>query len=581
MMAHIWTANYLPVFPFTPATFSVGALFPAILYMFRWGNRRGRGRFGRTFAAGQNGKPSISSVATLLSTDHHFSGFDNEIGRAILGDLLLAYVLENKRREEGQNTQVQRIFPTHYFASWIDLPESVAHLRGVPEMIVALLVNQPEGQHVESRQGRTPYPIGCRIEENEILRLFAPGTTVEGDFGTSLTSDRFDESASVALDQLVTIRLAQTCASAPEKARGKGEPGVIPNQKPIATRATQIFYDDLAIFSRTYASIPRLSLLPMLETCIALNLANIFLSTMHMLENWTNKGYLQKKDEQRPWPLFVDCSLSMDHQLRRLAEQSWENCRRRIPSLALTLMYLRLLDYQVRYDSDVGPADLPSRTPDATSWLNLLGDISHGSHEESKQTERFFRRKARELADALDEGDPGNAAVEILRNEQVGRNAGWRLAEALMLLMGAGNTTKSLYLFLNSCLMTEEPNGLARRRRIRLRNMTSGQKTGDATSTVLTNTALEFLTHRHLRRAGKGHKYEPLSLPALIETLRHKYGLYIDQAPPDLFVPNELLIRNRRILERRLRDLGLLMGVNDAERMKRIRPRFAAVNEAD
>lgn len=581
MMAHIWTANYLPVFPFTPAAFSVGALFPAILYMFRWGNRRGRGRFSRTFAAGDNGKPTIASVAARLSADHQFAGLDNEVGKAILGDLLLAYVLENKRREEGRNLQVQRIFPTHYFASWIDLPESVAHLRGVPEMIVALLVNQTDGENVEPRQGRTQYPIGCRIEENEILRLFAPGTYVEGDFRTSLTSDRFDESSSVALDQLVTIRVAQKCGSAPEKARGKGEPGVIPNQKAIATRATQVFYDDLTIFSRTYASIPRLSLLPMLETCIALNLANIFLSTMGMLETWVSKGCVPTAEQQKPWPIFVDCSLSTDHQLRRLAEQSWENCRRRIPFLALTLVYLRLLDYQVRFDSDVSVADLPPRTPDATSWLNLLGDISQGSHEESKQTERYFRRKGRELADALNEGDPGNAAIEILRNEQVGRSAGWRLAEALMLLMGTGSTTKPLYLFLNSCLMTEEPNGLARRRRIRLRNVASGQKTGDATSTVLTNTALEFLTHRHLRRAGKGHKYEPLSLPALIETLRDRYGLYIDQAPPDLFVSNDLLSRNRRILERRLRDLGLLMGVNDAERMKRIRPRFAAVNEAE
>jgi len=37
---------------------------------------------------------------------------------------------------------VQRVLPTHYFSSWIDLPESVAHLRFVPEMLVALLVDQ-------------------------------------------------------------------------------------------------------------------------------------------------------------------------------------------------------------------------------------------------------------------------------------------------------------------------------------------------------------------------------------------------------------------------------------------------------
>jgi hypothetical protein len=33
------------------------------------------------------------------------------------------------------------------------------------------------------------------------------------------------------------------------------------------------------------------------------------------------------------------------------------------------------------------------------------------------------------------------------------------------------------------------------------------------------------------------------------------------------------------MLERRLRDLGLLMGVNDAEAMKRLRPRFELAME--
>ena len=39
-------------------------------------------------------------------------------------------------------------------------------------------------------------------------------------------------------------------------------------------------------------------------------------------------------------------------------------------------------------------------------------------------------------------------------------------------------------------------------------------------------------------------------------------------------ISNALLQRNRSVLERRLRDLGLLIGVNDAEAMKRLQPRF-------
>jgi len=127
--------------------------------------------------------------------------------------------------------------------------------------------------------------------------------------------------------------------------------------------------------------------------------------------------------------------------------------------------------------------------------------------------------------------------------------------------------------------MLDEPNGIGRRRRVRLRVETTGRKTADVVSVILSNTALEFLVHRHLRSHGKGCKPKELSLPRFIDLLRDRYGFYIDQAPQDLPVPGELLARNRHILERRLRDLGLLVGVNDAEKMKRLRQRFSAVSD--
>jgi hypothetical protein len=273
MAAYVWRGNYERVFPFTPQDYSVGALMPAVLYMLRWGHRRGVGRFEKTFSTTLSERPIVENVATRLAESPQFEGFDTEIAKAILGDLLLAHVLENKRREGGRDKQVQRIFPAHYFTSWIDLPKSVANLRGVPEMIVALLADQPDGKVVEPGRQGSRYPVGCRIEENDLLRLFAQGTEVAGDYRTSLTSDRFDEKALVGIDQLVTIRLAQACGSAPEKAKGKSEPGAISNQRPIATRAARIFQEDLSVFLRAYGpTIPRLSLLPMLETCIAINL---------------------------------------------------------------------------------------------------------------------------------------------------------------------------------------------------------------------------------------------------------------------------------------------------------------------
>jgi hypothetical protein len=49
----------------------------------------------------------------------------------------------------------------------------------------------------------------------------------------------------------------------------------------------------------------------------------------------------------------------------------------------------------------------------------------------------------------------------------------------------------------------------------------------------------------------------------------------VDRGVPGHPISQELLLRNKTWLERRLRDLGLLIGVNDAESMKQLKPRYA------
>ena len=66
------------------------------------------------------------------------------------------------------------------------------------------------------------------------------------------------------------------------------------------------------------------------------------------------------------------------------------------------------------------------------------------------------------------------------------------------------------------------------------------------------------------------------NIVSFLAFLREDYGFHVDTEPPGVTISNEILGRNRAALERRLRDLGLLIGVNDAERMKRLTPRFEA-----
>ena len=102
-------------------------------------------------------------------------------------------------------------------------------------------------------------------------------------------------------------------------------------------------------------------------------------------------------------------------------------------------------------------------------------------------------------------------------------------------------------------------------------------------SVVLSNTLLDYLVHRHLQKSAKGGKTQerPLSFNQFLDVLESRHGLFIQHAPPGISISSEQLLKNRQILERRLRDLGLLVGVNDAESMKRLKRRFRNTEKDD
>jgi hypothetical protein len=132
MTREIWTGNYEKALPISVQLFDLSAVLPAVFYMFRFGYRRGRGKFLESFGANSGtGKErrqaaTVQRVAGKLAGSNKFSGFNGGTEEAILGDLLLCFCLENAKHALGRNEQVQRVAPAHYMASWVDLPDSVA-----------------------------------------------------------------------------------------------------------------------------------------------------------------------------------------------------------------------------------------------------------------------------------------------------------------------------------------------------------------------------------------------------------------------------------------------------------------------
>ncbi len=577
MTRAIWTGNYEKVLPISVQDFDLSAVLPAVFYMFRFGHRRGQGKFLETFvpepgpASKRRRQATVACVAETLAHSDTFEGFDGPVGQAILADLLLAFCLENRDRAKGRTEQVQRVAPAHYLASWVDLPHAVANLRYVPEMLVALLADQ-KGRTVDQspEDERTWFAVGRGFERNVLLRAFAAGMRQEGPLADR-RGDRFDEDTSVGLDQLLMVRLAQQIGEAPDKVRG-GETEKISNQRPIAERAAQHFSEDIRRFLRGYAAvIPRHALVELLESCIAVGLTAIVTSVIEVLFHWVQEGKVPSRCDQRPTELFVDCSNGVNRELRARAEQCLDDFFRRVEKVPVILMALRLLDQGAQTDRRLR-RDTPPDAPYATAWLNLLGDLLFERRPEARGVLDDLERKAYQLAERLKEDHP--EAAEMLANEQAQPNPVWRLAETLTYLQGR-NSRQLVVKLIHSSLLIDRPNGLAFRRRAS-RQLVAGEgaKTRDARSLVFTDAVLDYLVHLHVLPDGDTSGYRPLALIDFLETLAERYGFCVDVAPKGMSISSETLRANRDALERRLRDLGLLIGVNDAEAMKRLRPRF-------
>lgn len=247
-----------------------------------------------------------------------------------------------------------------------------------------------------------------------------------------------------------------------------------------------------------------------------------------------------------------------------------DDLTRRMERLPETLMVLRLLDYHAKHDRKISSSP---KKPIATDWVNLLGDLLHQRQERQPQAPLIhysIDQDTSKLAEELNADYPEVASA--LRNAEIQPNAAWRLAHGLTRLMGPALVQRHFSSFIDSTLMTDRPNGIAVKRKTS-RGAQSGRRR-DVRSLALTDPALEYLVHVHLLPNGNKAGVRTLSFREFVNTLRERYGFYVDVIPPGMSVSNELLLTNRAALERRLRDLGLLAGVNDAETMKRLRPRF-------
>jgi hypothetical protein len=566
----LWTANVLQIYPATLQHFSVGSVLPAVFYMFRSGFRRGKGRFQEEFGLLKQRATVFNVSAKLTQNSPHFTGFDSDLAKDLLGDLLLCDALENKKHAEGHKEDILRAFPVHFFSSWLDLPSGVGDLRFIPEMLVSLLANQGTGMTVTASD-TAPFCVANDPQKNVLLRIFGRGVRYANNAGVlrGADSDALLPDTELSVEEWLMVRLGQACGEAPEKLRqtrdGKPE---IQNLRPIADDAAEIFREDLAGFLSAFGEvIPRRALTPMVETLIGLGVFHSFLASLRVAVQWEQTGRIPGAGNQGPLPLFTDASSGTDAALRELSEQSAFEMVRFVDEATVALAVVRVMDAAGRDSSELA-SHLPTG-PRRDGWLNVLGDVRFNRHDESPYVRRDLDRKCNQLASRLESEGVAGEAVAILRGAVAKSDPARSLAEALCAMMGDKKHKTKYLMFLDSAAMANEPAGLFRKRSVQRTFVSGKRKRFDARSTCLSDTFLETLVHTHF--AARGGR---LSFGEFLAVLRERYGFWIDEAPPGLNAARADLLRNREILERRLRDLGLLIGVNDAPSMKRLRSRY-------
>jgi hypothetical protein len=563
----VLTGDYRPAVPFSIQDVDITATLPAIFYLSRYVQRRGKGRLAEVFGGGDK-EPSVASVASQLAQTHHFRGFEDETTRHILGDLLMGFCLENRSRSEDKQEPLRRALPTHYFAGWLDLPERSVNLRYVPETIVAMLAGQNGPVVTDSpADDPTPFPVGRRFRENLLLKPFLHGVKPPEPF-RDLSSDQFDEVTPVTLPEWLTIRLAEALEQPPRPLSASAGGAAIPNQQPLACIAAPL-REDLEVFMAAYGeTMPRGVLINLLDAALAVGLSTILTSTAVALTAWAQDGRLPSQLPRLP--LLVDASNGLDRELKRASKKVFEAQSRLLAEVPVILMALRLLDVEVSALTTLS-VSLPARTPHGDAYLNLLGEVLCGRHPASGAVLKALAEKAARIAELWAEDDP-----QIVRDLQAAQppshESVWRLARVLTALRGRKQTRKWFEL-LDACFLCNHPCGLVTKPAAAVSR--ARQETRHPT---LTDTMLDYLVH--LWVAYQQRKKQPPTVKGFFLWLCDRYGLYVHKPPPfQMSVPANLLRRNERWTEDRLRDLGLFVSVSDAESGKRLLARFPTAHE--
>ncbi len=581
----VWSSNADSLLPIQFNDVDLKAVIPAVLYILRFGARPGKGYFTTSFvtkgdSSGRKDKVTANDIADLLLADENRAYFsvevDEKVAHRLISNTLSGLVFQNTRNRRGTNHAIIRTLPNHFMSAKFDLPEKVSHLRGIPEITVSAIVGdsrKPSRPFIKDAHQMTSSKESFNnYGSNLLLAKFARAIKVNESKSAANTGNPREEieeaeAIDLEIDQLLQVRVAQCLSGFPNKQTSNGktfEPFSV-----VTERQWRIFSEDLRHFIRYFSkNLSRNEFTAALEMMIGVNLFAMLNSYIKIMNTWAMSGEVLSHDDQAPYPVFIDCSGGDNRTIRLLAENSWENLSRKIASATTAIKGFQFIEH-------------------------LLGEVGGGSklkRDDNNFSEKTPREKLEAAGEVLTNNNHRvNTYIEMrmdqfldsVSNETIGEPLGslYRMEEHIALgagrvvadLMGTTLTVQKMIGSMKDLLHEGEGPTASMIIWRQTRNKGNGNSKSKVTREIVASDIfLETFVHRLLIDPNSGSP-RTLTVRRFIDEIASRYGLSIDADPA---ANSYLLTENRGYLEERLRALGLLVGVNDSENMKILRPRF-------
>jgi len=547
--------KYEPLSLIDPNNFRVHEAIPGLIYVFRYGRRRGKGRWTEVSLSDEprqelTTRVTVRDVArTLVQESPRLEGFDQQAGEDIVSDWLAAAVVQTLRGTGEVDDPVQWIRPLHYFACWADLPKQFINLRSVPELLAGVMTDADSG--VLGRDPSGPFSVAANPSMNILLEVLGHGVN----YGNTedLTGDRLavESDTDIGPEELLCAVLGEQLGSAPRPIGGEG--GTVPVYDTLCPLQARQLREDVSVLLRAYhRTMPSSVLIEYVCAILCANLNAFWLCHMATANRLYQTGYHDEVTAEE-LSLFFDAGADANSTVRQLAETAVAENYHMMETYVRTAVGLRLLARLV----DTAELSVPDPSEDTVAHLQALANLRINREPNVEMAAKIYLQRLRgkfEEASELISGD-----MEAILHGQANMSAVDRLVEVLVRIQS--ELFERLRKFHTGCTGAATSYGIVRTHGVR----------PPVPYYSLTNPAIEALVHANCVKRNKTLAEVRVPISGLQQILCSKYGLLLDGSQASGGsgrVSQAVYDENLKRFNERLRMLGLLRDVSDAQAMQ-------------